>query len=148
MPLSSVHPAFCMWSQKPLMRTGVASVVLAMLTTVSGCAHMSGGSLPAPHCSDTVQTTVNASHKTLTVAYTEPSVNQAGHPLKELAKTSVYYDLGDGRVLAKDVPSTKPTGGGQITETITLPITQSKDTLVRLCVTATDQQGHESAMTP
>jgi len=82
------------------------------------------------------------------VAYTEPSVNQSGDPLRELAKTSVYYDLGDGRVLAKEVPSTKPTGGGQITETVTVPITESKDTFVRLCVTATDRQGRESAMTP
>ena len=130
------------------MRTSVASVVVAMLTSVSGCAHTSDGSLPAPRCSDTVQTAVNASHKTLTVAYTEPSVNEAGHPLKELDKTSVYYDLGEGRVLAKEVPATKPTGGGQVTETISLPISRSKDTPVRLCVTATDRTGHESAMTP
>jgi hypothetical protein len=73
-------------------------------------------------------------------------VNQAEDPLKELAKTSVYYDLGGGLGLAKEVPSPKPTEGNQISETIMLPITESKDTVVRL-LTATDRQRRESSMT-
>jgi len=82
------------------------------------------------------------------VSYTEPSVSVGGDPLKDLAKTTIYYDLGRGRTLAKDVSATKPTGGGQISESITIPIQTQDEQSVRICVTATDRQGNESAMTP
>ncbi|MBH0191638.1 MAG: hypothetical protein HP492_07740 [Nitrospira sp.] len=71
-----------------------------------------------------------------------------GSPLTDLAKTTIYYDLGSGRVLAKDIPATKPTGGGQISQTITVPVQEKGEQPVRICVTATDRHGNESAMVP
>ncbi|MBL8037845.1 MAG: hypothetical protein JSS38_03425 [Nitrospira sp.] len=65
-----------------------------------------------------------------------------------LAKTSIYYDFGNGRSLAKDVPATHPSGGGEISETITVPIKAGKEQSVKICVTATDSNGNESASTP
>ena len=82
------------------------------------------------------------------VSYGEPLVTAKGQQLSELAKTTIYYDLGDGRRPAKEVPATKPTGGGQISETISIPIGTQGEQVVRICVTATDRQGHESMMTP
>jgi hypothetical protein len=84
----------------------------------------------------------------VSVSYTEPTVTAGGKTLSELAKTTIYYDLGDGRRLAKEVPATKPTGGGRISETIAVPIHSHKEQIVRICVTATDRHGSESAMTP
>jgi hypothetical protein len=84
----------------------------------------------------------------VSISYTEPTVTAGGKFLSELAKTTIYYDLGDGRRLAKEVPATKPTGGGQISETISVPIHSHKEQIVRICVTATDRHGKESAMTP
>jgi hypothetical protein len=82
------------------------------------------------------------------VSYTEPTVTAGGTTLSELAKTTIYYDLGDGRRLAKEVPATKPTGGGPISETISVPIGTQGEQVVRICVTATDRHGNESAMAP
>jgi hypothetical protein len=80
----------------------------------------------------------------VTVSYTEPAVSVGGGALSDLAKTSIYYDLGRGRRLAKEVPATKQTGGGQISETITIPIESQGEQSVAICVTATDRHGNES----
>lgn len=133
---------------KQITLSRFACLIATGLLALGACTHTSTGSIDPPHCSNTVQAKVSASKPAITVTYTEPSMNQAGNPLKELAKTSVYYDLGAGRVLAKEIPSTKPSGGGQVSETITLPVKNQKETIVHICVTATDRQGHESAATP
>lgn len=99
-------------------------------------------------CSESVQATVSPQKPTVTVSYTEPSVNVAGNKLQGLAKTTIYYDLGAGRILAKEVPSTNPAGGGQVSEVISVPVPQPREIVVRICVTATDRHGNESAMTP
>jgi hypothetical protein len=62
-----------------------------------------------------------------------------------LSKTTIYYDVGNGRIRAKEVPSTAPSGGGQISETITVPIPHDRGVVqANICVTATDRQGNES----
>jgi hypothetical protein len=82
------------------------------------------------------------------VSYTEPSVTAGGSALNDLAKTTIYYDLGAGRTLVKEIPATKPTGGGHISETIVLPVQTEGEQSVMICVTATDRHGNESMMTP
>ncbi len=85
----------------------------------------------------------------MTIIYTEPTHDQAGRPITALSKTTIYYDVGNGRMPVKEVPSTRPAGGGQVSETITLPIPpDGQEGLVNICVTATDRHGNESPMTP
>ncbi|MBK9307184.1 MAG: hypothetical protein IPM58_08875 [Nitrospira sp.] len=75
-------------------------------------------------------------------------MNLEGDPLTSLAKTSIYFDLGNGRTLAKEVPATQLSGGGEISETITIPVKIQHEQPVRICVTATDSHGNESLSTP
>jgi hypothetical protein len=114
----------------------------------TGCAPRSAFTTATPRCSDTVHTKLSRDKPTVQVSYTEPTQDQAGNPVTELAKTTIYYDLGAGRMPAKQVPSTRPSGGGQISETITVPVTDGQEVFVRICVTATDRHGNESPMTP
>jgi hypothetical protein len=80
--------------------------------------------------------------------YTEPTHDQAGHAMTALSKTTIYYDVGAGRIPAKEVPSTGPSGGGQISEIITVPIPRDgREMPVNICVTATDRLGNEGPMT-
>ena len=99
-------------------------------------------------CPDTIQAKLNATKSTIHVSYTEPSMNLKGDPLTSLAKTSIYYDIGHGRTLAKEVPATQLSGGGEISETITVPAKIQGEQSVRICVTATDSHGNESPSTP
>ena len=99
-------------------------------------------------CPDTIQTKMNATKSTIHVSYTEPSINLEADPLTSLTKTSIYYDIGHGRTLAKEVPATQLSGGGEISETITVPVKIQGEQSVRICVTATDSHGNESASTP
>lgn len=109
-----------------------------------GCASRAGVPPGTVRCENAVHAKVSAAKPTVTISYTEPSVSVGGGALEDLAKTSIYYDLGRGRRLAKEVPATKPTGGGQISETITIPIESQGDQSVVVCVTATDRNGNES----
>lgn len=99
-------------------------------------------------CPDTIQTKISPAKSTIHVSYTEPSMNLEGDPLTSLAKTSIYYDIGHGRTLAKEVPATQLSGGGEISETITVPATAQAEQSVKICVTATDSHGNESMSTP
>ena len=85
---------------------------------------------------------------TVHVSYTEPAANAAGTALKTLAKTTIYYDLGSGRIAALEVPATSPQGGGRVKKTITIPLDAHAQRSVSICVTATDSAGRESALTP
>lgn len=134
--------------RRTIAQMGLCLMASIGLVATWGCTRNLASSMAAPRCSSSVQTKVSAAKPTVTVVYTEPTVNQAGNPLKELAKTTIYYDLGTGRTLAREVPSTKPTGGGQISQIITVPAPHQQETVVRICVTATDRHGNESAMTP
>lgn len=122
--------------------------ILFSISAVWGCAVFTDGQPAQIRCPGSVQTKVSATKQSVTVSYTEPAVTMGGGSLSDLAKTTIYYDLGDGRRQAKEVPATKPTGGGQISETISVPITTQGEQIVRICVTATDRYGNESAMVP
>ncbi|MFO0700087.1 MAG: hypothetical protein U0236_12750 [Nitrospira sp.] len=113
--------------------------------TLWSCTGIRQTSLPCPN---TVQAKISATKSTVYVSYTEPSLTVEDGPLTRLAKTSIYYDLGHGRSLAKEVPATHPSGGGDISETITIPIKAGQEQSVTVCVTATDSDGNESAATP
>ena len=137
---SSVRPRF--------FRTTFALPILYTVSVGWGCVGLADVPPTQIRCPDSVQTKVSATKQSVNVSYGEPVVTAKGQKLSELAKTTIYYDLGDGRRPAKEVPATKPTGGGQISEIISVPVGPHGEQVVRICVTATDRQGHESMMTP
>ncbi len=112
------------------------------------CAHGTDQAATVTRCPNSAQTRVSAAKPTVTVSYTEPTLDQAGGLLKDLAKTTIYYDVGNGRIPIKEVPASQPTGGGKILQTISVPVQGDQDTVVRICVTATNQRGGESRSTP
>lgn len=94
-------------------------------------------------CAASAKVLVKSSKPTVTVSYTEPTTTVDDTPLIALDKTSIYYDLGSGPVKAMDVPATKPTGGGQVSQTVKIPIGQDEEKLVMICVTATSRMRSE-----
>ena len=127
------------------MVLALSTVLLLCATSVMwGCKSRERASLHSVPCQNSVQAKVTAANPTVTLSYTEPSVSVGGGALNDLAKTSIYYDLGRGRRLVKEVPATKPTGGGQISETIAIPVESQGEHPVAICVTATDLHGNES----
>lgn len=83
----------------------------------------------------------------VTIDYTEPTKNSntAGTPLTDLARTNVYFQLDAGAaVKGSDVPASAPTGGGQITTKVTLPVTADQEVTATIWATATDLSGNES----
>lgn len=118
------------------------------IVTAAGCAGAPSPVAAPARCPGSVSATLGPEKPTVSVSYTEPAVDPAGDPLRGLAKTTIYYDLGAGRHAAKEVPATTPAGGGQIDQTITVPLPHSRETVVRICVTATDRYGNESQPTP
>jgi hypothetical protein len=127
-----------------LIRLSFGSVLLLL----GGCAGTQTPAAAPERCPPSVTATVTPDKPTVHVAYTEPTVKAESHPLKALAKTTIYYDMGQGRTEAKQVPATTPSGGGEISETITVPLPESRPAAVRICVTATDRSGLESQTTP
>lgn len=119
-------------------------VFLFATSLIWSCTGRGRATPDAIRCPPSIFATVNAAKPTVNISYKEPSLSATGKELDDLAKTSIYYDLGRGRVLAKDVPATSPSGGGQISETITIPIKSKGEQSVAICVTATDRQGNES----
>lgn len=123
-------------------------LILCSIAVVVGCTSLTGTAETSLRCPSSVQTKVRAAKRTVHVSYTEPSTTGEGDPLTNLAKTSIYYDLGRGRILAKEVPATRPSGGGEISETISISVTSKDEQSVRICATASDHNGNESMMTP
>ncbi len=103
---------------------------------------------PRLACSSTAVTTVTPAKPTVQVSYTEPTVSTDGRPLSRLIKTTIYYDIGQGPVRAKEVAATKPTGGGQVSQVITILLEDMDEALAKICVTATDARGNEGPPTP
>lgn len=93
-------------------------------------------------CGKATKVKLKAPESTVTVAYTEPTTGTDGKPLANLAKTTIYVDAGAGPMIAKVVPATKPTGGGKMSEHITLKVKDAGKE-VALCVTATDTDDRE-----
>ena len=98
--------------------------------------------LTAP-CLTSAKTTVHASKPYATISYMEPSTNAKGQALTNLAKTTIYHDLGEGLVKYKDIPATKPQGGGTVEEKISFSISEGNSMEVTFCVTATNTNGQE-----
>lgn len=138
--LSPIRPRSC--------RHLLMLLILYSISAVWGCAVFTDVQPAQIRCPGSIQTKVSAIKHSVTISYAEPAVTMGGGSLSDLAKTTIYYDLGDSRRQAKEVPATKPTGGGQISETISVPITTQEEPIVRICVIATDRYGNESAMVP
>jgi len=85
---------------------------------------------------------------TITIAYTEPTTGTDGKPLTNLAHTTIYYNAGDGPVIAKVVPASQKTGGGAVSQVITIPLPRQTGQDVSVCVTATDTDEREGPATP
>ena len=136
--------------QPQSLRNYVALPILCVLSLAWawGCTSSTEVRPDSIRCPSSLQTTVSPAKPTVNVFYTEPTVTALGKKVTNLAKTTIYYDLGEGRRPAKEVPATKPAGGGQISETISVPIGTQGEQVVRICVTATDRHGNESVMTP
>jgi hypothetical protein len=54
---------------------------------------------------------VNSSKLFVSLSYVEPINRANGQDLTNLAKTTIYYNLGKGLVKYKDIPETNPSGG-------------------------------------
>ena len=97
-----------------------------------------------PHkCVTSAQTTVTSSKPFVTVSYVEPTTKADGTELTNLAKTTIYRDLGEGLVKYKDVPATNPQGGGTIKEKVLFTIPDGQSINATLCITATNINGQE-----
>ena len=130
-------------------RTMTINLRIIVCLAAAGCTPHSLPTNTVHRCPDSVQAKVSRAKPTLTINYTEPTHDQAGRPITALSKTTIYYDVGKGRIPVRDVPATSPSGGGQISERITLPIpSDGQEEVASICVTATDRHGNESPMTP
>ena len=145
------HSILCLLprSLRAPYRIGRRSLFLTgMLLSLVGCTGATASPSNAPRCPGTNRALVTPAKPTVQVSYTEPSADATGTALKTLAKTTIYYDLGMGRIVALEIPATTPKGGGFVKKTITIPLDKHPQRSVSICVTATDSAGHESAMTP
>ncbi|GJL56482.1 MAG: hypothetical protein NPIRA02_36140 [Nitrospirales bacterium] len=96
-----------------------------------------------PPCITTVKAIVTKHQPSITISYVEPNTRIDGSPLRTLAKTTIYHNLGNGFKKTKDVPATNPKGGGTITETLAIDVGPRKQVETTICVTATNQSGQE-----
>jgi hypothetical protein len=88
--------------------------------------------------------TVTATGTIVRVSYTEPAVNMDNSPLTDLDHTTIYYDMGNGPVLALVVPASRATGGGNIAQDVTIPVLAGQQATVSFYATASDQSKNES----
>ena len=94
-------------------------------------------------CHTSAQITVTASNPFVTVSYLEPTTKANGHPLTNLAKTTIYHDLGKGLLKYKEIKATNPGGGGTIQEKVFFSLKPEEIVHATICVTATDTNGRE-----
>lgn len=88
----------------------------------------------------TVPVQVPSGRRNLTVSYREPSADQDGSPLKNLAHTTIYVGISTSRVLAIRIGTSDPRGGASvIVRNVPAPTPDNM-----LCVTATNRAGLES----
>ena len=99
--------------------------------------------LNAQNCVTSIQVTVTASKPFVTVSYIEPTTKANGQALTNLAKTTIYQDLGKGLVKYKDIKATNPAGGGTIREKISFSLKPEETLHATICVSATDTNGRE-----
>ena len=98
---------------------------------------------PSIPCLTSAKTTILASKPFVTVSYVEPTTQANGQALTNLAKTTIYHDLGKGLVKYKDIPATNPQGGGKVQEKISFALGKGDSMQTTICVTATNINGQE-----
>lgn len=132
----------------------VAGLIPALLV-LAGCgAGFLEGTIAPPNssawtkCGSTTKVRVKPPKSTITVAYTEPTTGTDGKPLTNLAYTTIYYNAGEGPVIAKVVPASQKTGGANVSQVITIPMPNQAEQEVTVCVTATDSDDREGPATP
>ena len=99
-------------------------------------------------CGTASKVRIKPPHSTVTISYTEPTTGTDGKPLTNLAYTTIYYNAGEGPVIAKVVPASKKTGGGSVTQRITIAAPNQSEQEVTICVTATDSDDREGPASP
>lgn len=144
------------------MAHGASATRIPLLTgmvpaflTLAGCgASFLEGTIAPPYssawtqCGTATKVRVKPPHSTVTISYTEPTTGTDGKPLTNLAHTTIYYNAGDGPVIAKVVPASQKTGGGPVSQTITIALPNQSEQEVMVCVTATDTDEREGPASP
>lgn len=95
----------------------------------------------APAGCPTTTVSIPTSPNGLTVSYREPATNATGSPLTNLLLTSVYLSSPTGQTQVIRIWTNNPRGGGTVTIRNIIPAAPQ----VRICVTATNIAGQESA---
>ena len=86
--------------------------------------------------------------KTLRITYDEPTTNIDATPLTDLGGTLIQV-IADGTALPDvDVPASAPTGGGSVSQDVSVPFTPNKLVSVDLEVSAYDTSGNASEIVP
>jgi hypothetical protein len=93
-----------------------------------------------------IEISVQGNRHTVVVEYDEPSTDTAGLALTDLARTTVWYQVGDRAPVATDVAATAPSGGGHVSVAIAIRRPPGLRPLpVTIWATATTVAGRESA---
>jgi len=136
-------------------RTLVIAGLLPAFLSLAGCgASLLEGTIAPPNssawtkCGTTTKVRVKPPQSTVTVAYTEPTTGTDGKPLTNLAHTTIYYNAGDGPVIAKVVPASQKTGGGAVSQVLTIPLRDQSEQEITVCVSATDVDEREGPASP
>lgn len=136
-------------------RTLVMAGLLPAFLTLAGCgASFLEGTIAPPYssawtkCGTTTKVRVKPPQSTVTVAYTEPTTGTDGKPLTNLSHTTIYYNAGDGPVIAKVVPASQKTGGGAVSQVLTIPLRDQSEQEITVCVSATDLDEREGPASP
>ncbi|HEU4684796.1 MAG TPA: hypothetical protein VFS39_09880 [Nitrospira sp.] len=96
--------------------------------------------VPLPPGCPVLRTALPPGKKTITLSYREPSVDQQGMPLKDLAYTTIYLRFPQGETKAIRVWTNDASGGALVTvRDIPVPAQE-----VGLCVTASNWARKES----
>ena len=124
----------CATGQRPLEKNA-QSDELQKETTVG---------VPLPPGCPTLTTSLPAGHSSLTVSYHEPSTNQAGSPLANLAYTTIYLSWPKAQTKAIRIWTNNAHGGALvIIRNVPTPAQE-----LGLCVTATNWARQESLPAP
>ena len=123
--------------------------------TLAGCgASFLEGTIAPPYssawtkCGTASKVHIKPPQTSVTISYTEPTTGTDGKPLTNLAYTTIYYNAGDGPMIAKVVPASQKTGGGSVSQTITIALPKQSEQDVMLCVSATDADDREGPASP
>ena len=136
-------------------RTLVIAGLLPAFLSLAGCgASFLEGTIAPPNssawtkCGTTTKVRVKPPQSTVTVAYTEPTTGTDGKPLTNLSHTTIYYNAGDGPVIAKVVPASQKTGGGAVSQVLSIPLRDQSEQEITVCVSATDVDEREGPASP